>query len=220
MRADLLTRLREQSRDQFGLVTTDQAHAAGVTDEQLGAAAAGGEVWPVADEVWAVCAAEDKHEFEDWAAVWLTVNATTSVNERRQHPDALITHESAAVLRELGAANSYQLTLTMHRPPEHPVRGARIVAGRIGAHTQDWTVVHGLPTATPARIITDLAADGADGSHLGTIIDDCLTRRLLDVSDVAAILAPHLHRWSGDRTNDPREVIELLISGATDPADG
>jgi hypothetical protein len=209
--------LRDLSRSQFGLVTTEQAHSHGITTTQLTVAAEEGRVWPVTDAVWAVADAGDKHDFEDWAATWLTVNTTTPVRDRQLNPDALITHESAAVIRDLGTVNTYELTLTMPQPPNHPISRTRFVKGLIGSNGEDWTLVDGLPVASPARIIRDLAADSIDGSHLGTVIDDCLTRELLTVNDIATIIGRHAHRWTGNHTTDPHDVIDLLTSGSTDP---
>lgn len=212
------TQLDALASAQFGLVTARQAHAAGIDDVEIAAAVNTGQWWPAAHDVWAINDPADKHEFEDWAVIWLSMDPDTSITDRRQRPESIISHEAAAVIRGLGTISAHQLTIsTLKAPPGAKPLHTRIVHASPGAHDTDWTIVDGLPVATAARIIGDLAADPTvDGSHLGTVIDDALTNDILTRNDVADLIGPYVRRWSTSPAPDPDEVITLLTTASVD----
>ena len=134
--------------------------------------------------------------FEDWAAQWLALRPESDVEQRRADPDCVISHDSAAVIRELGTLVSRGLFLTS--PRRINTRSPRVHAYRrdIGACGIDWDITEGLPVATPGRIIADLARDDLDGSHQGTVIADVLEQGLLPLPEVGARLEPFAGQWS------------------------
>ena len=208
-------RLRDASRSQFGLATTEQAAAVGITLDELVDAVAADTVWVAGPNLWALDNA-DKHMFEDWAATWMSMNPDVPVPDRRRNPDIVISHEAAAVIRDLGTVNAYVLTVTTAtRPPVVPPK-VEVYLADPGGEGTDWTIVDGLPVATPARILADLAAEeNIDGSHLGTVVEDIIDQELLPVSRVAQILQPHTRQWTSGTVDD---AIALLIESSTDPS--
>jgi hypothetical protein len=139
--------------------------------------------------------AADMFSFEGWAAQWLALRPDDDVERRRADPDCIISHDSAAVIRELGTIVARGLFLT--GPRRINTRSAHVHTYRrdIGARGVDWDVVEGLPVATPGRIIADLARDDVDGAHQGTVIADVLNSGLLTLDEVGARLDPFAHRW-------------------------
>ncbi|MCS3876843.1 hypothetical protein GII30_00625 [Gordonia amarae] len=207
--AELVDRLRALSRDQFGLLTTTQVQAAGVTDDQIRELVATENMWESADGLWAI-GGPDLLLVEDWAGIWLTLDLDTPISERRHHPDTIVSHETAAVLRGLGSVAGYQFTLTSPKPIERELPNTRVVVADFDY--SEWSLVDGFPVASPARIIADLTADRIDGSHVGTVLETILIDELLTREQVADLIAPHTWQWTN--TLAPDQVIDLLITAS------
>lgn len=195
---------------QFGLFTTAQAADAGISLAALKHALADDRVWDAADSVWALTSL-DKHPYEDWAAAWMAMNLDRTVADRRIDPDVIISHGTAAMIRDLGTVNPYALTVTAAEPPQRVPETVEVTIGAIGVAGIDWDLVDGLPVATPARIIADLAATRIDGSHLGTVIEDALNSGALTRAQVAHQLGPHLHKWG---YADADKAIDVFITSS------
>ncbi|MCK0439959.1 hypothetical protein MUG78_10945 [Gordonia alkaliphila] len=208
------TALREASKETFGIVSTEQAARYGVAVEQLEAAAAREQVWKTPDELWVV---EDVDIFriEDWAAAWLSIDLHTPITQRRHSPESVVSHQSAAMVRNLGTITTDYLILTALHPLPRTPKIVWEVAGDPGLAGRDWDLVDGLPVSTPSRIITDLAAaNGVDGSHLGTVLATILDEKLLAADEVGELMRPYLHRWTQHPELGPGYVIELLINSS------
>lgn len=189
-------RLHTLAAGQFGLFTAAQARHHGVPRYELARRAAAGELFRAHHGVYGFT--EDSagmFTFEDWAAQWLALRPEDDIERRRADPDCILSHDSAAVIRELGTIVARGLFLT--GPRRINTRSPRVHTYRrdIGARGVDWDVVEGLPVATPGRIIADLARDDLDGAHQGTVIADVLDNELLTVDEVGARLDPFAHRW-------------------------
>lgn len=189
-------RLREVAAGQFGLFTAAQARQHGVARYELARRADSGELFRAHRGVYGFT--EDSagmFAFEDWAAQWLALRPEADIDRRRDDPDCVISHDSAAVIRELGTIVARGLFLT--GPRRINTRSARVHAYRrdIGERGVDWDVVDGLPVAMAGRIIADLARDDLDGAHQGTVIADVLEQGLLTLDEVGARLDPFAHRW-------------------------
>ncbi len=189
-------RLHTLAAGQFGLFTAAQARHHGVPRYELARRAAAGELFRAHHGVYGF--AEDSagmFTFEDWAAQWLALRPEDDIERRRADPDCILSHDSAAVIRELGTIVARGLFLT--GPRRINTRSPRVHSYRrdIGARGVDWDVVEGLPVATPGRIIADLARDDLDGAHQGTVIADVLDSGLLTIDEVGARLDPFAHRW-------------------------
>lgn len=190
-------RLHALAAGQFGLFTAAQARQHGVARYELARRADSGELFRAHHGVYGFT--EDSagmFAFEDWAAQWLALRPEDDVEQRRADPDCVISHDSAAVIRELGTLVARGLFLTS--PRRINTRSPRVHAYRrdIGARGIDWDITEGLPVATPGRIIADLARDDLDGSHQGTVIADVLEQGLLTLPEVGARLEPFAGRWN------------------------
>lgn len=195
-------RLHTLAAGQFGLFTAAQARHHGVARYELARRAGAGELFRAHHGVYGFT--EDSagmFTFEDWAAQWLALRPEDDIERRRADPDCVLSHDSAAVIRELGTIVARGLFLT--GPRRINTRSPRVHTYRrdIGAWGVDWDVVEGLPVATPGRIIADLARDDLDGAHQGTVIADVLDSGQLTIDEVGARLDPFAHRW-----NEPHGV--------------
>ncbi|MGW0040077.1 hypothetical protein, partial [Gordonia sp. NPDC003376] len=177
--------------------------------------------WPfTCTGVW-VFADCNKHPFEDWVASWIILNPTTPFAERLRRPDLVFTHHTAASIRELGTVNASVARFTGSADPlivSPTGAGAfHVVTGTPGEHGLDWTLVEGVPVATPARILNDLTAEGMDGSHLGTVISDILAQQLLTAAQVGAIMTRYSQHWGWDHLSG-EEIVDLLVMSDIDQA--
>lgn len=216
MTRDRWEQLRAITDDQLHLFFTSQAASTGITRTDLIAAAEHGDLWQAAPDLWAFTDTE-KHPYEDWVAAWMSMNPDVPVAERRRHPDAIISHAAAAVIRDLGTLNPRVLDVTAPTTPAHmPAEsaGVEVTIGDIGVEGVDWTIVEGLPVATPARLIADLAAADTEGSHLGTVIEEALAEKFLTRAKVNEIIASHIHRWG---LTNPDTAVDVLIDASSVP---
>lgn len=209
--------LRRIAEDDLHLFSTHQARDVGITRAQLAAAVERHELWQAAPEVWAFTDVE-KNPYEDWAAAWMTMNLQTPIVDRRRTPDVVISHDAAAVIRELGTLAPRTLTVTATAPltSEVPswVASVTVEVGDVGIEGVDWTICEGLPVSTPARLIADLAAVNTEGSHLGTVIEEAIVDNLITHAQATDILRPHIHRWG---LTNPDTAVDLLINASVEP---
>jgi hypothetical protein len=189
-------RLHALAAGQFGLFTAAQARHHGVARYELARRAQSGVLFRAHHGVYGFAAdSAGMFAFEDWAAQWLALRPDDDIERRRAAPDCILSHDSAAVIRELGTIVARGLFLT--GPRRIAIRSARVHTYRrdIGERAVDWDIVEGLPVAMPGRIIADLARDDLDGAHQGAVIADVLDARLLTMEEVGARLDSFAHRW-------------------------
>ena len=136
--------------------------------------------------------------------------------EERRRPEAIVSHQSAAAIQNLGSITTNWLNLS--GPHRINVRNQRTRSHRrpLGSVGIDWHLYEGLPVATPARIVSDLAGEVIDGGHLGTVLEHCLDDDLLTRTQLVDLCAPHARRWQL-RAGDGDGLVDLLLSSAREP---
>lgn len=213
--AEPWTRLRTLAAEQFGLFTAAQARHHGVHRYLLARHTDRGELFRARHGVYGFTDnTAEAFPYEDWAAQWLALLPSVPIADRRAAPDCIVSHESAAVIRELGTVVSYGLHLT--GPERISVRSPRVHTHRaeIGPAGGEWDIVAGLPVATAGRIVADLAGDDIDGSHQGTVIADAIAAGQLTLSEAGARLDPFAARW-GER--DGEALVCRFLAAAGQP---
>lgn len=153
--------------------------------------------------------------FGDWAAQWLALQPAADIDDRRQQPDALVSHSAAAQLLGLGTITATGLELSA--PHRINVRDPQVRTWRrdIGQRGRDWELVDGLPVTTPLRTLADLLDSHGDGGHLGTAIHTCLSDGIIDHDDIVAVCDHVAPRWGHDRGSDL--LSALLVAAQMQP---
>lgn len=208
--------MRELAVEQFGLFTAAQARRRGIHSYELTRRVRTGELFRAAHRgVYGFAdQAATMHRFEDWAAQWLGMRPDVEAQTRRKAPDCIVSHESAALIRDLGTAVARGLFLTGPRRMAARSPAVHIYRREIGEQGADWDVVDGFPAATPRRIIVDLARDHLDGSHQGAVIADVIDAGLLSANEVAVLLDPFAGDWG---ETDGGALVALFTEAAGRP---
>ncbi|WP_460649358.1 type IV toxin-antitoxin system AbiEi family antitoxin domain-containing protein [Kribbella endophytica] len=200
--------LADLAADQWGLVTTAQAEAAGSSRKTIGRFAQSGLLERLAQGVYRLAGAPPD-PLEDLRAAWLALDPNRSAGDRlRDDLPELVSHRSAAALYELGdlAADRHEFTVSGRRQS----RRIDIRFHKATLAPSDWTVVQGLPCTTIPRTIADLAAVHTDGGHLAGVVRDALTVRHVDVDQLAHTVSPYAARYGARRHDGEALLVRLL----------
>lgn len=203
-----LTRIRDVAEGQWGLVTLQQARAAGVAWRSLSRLVEGGLLERVAHGVYRVRGAAEPDHL-DLRAAWLGLDPARPAWERLDDPDsAVVSHASAAVLYGVGdlRADVHEFTLPRRRQTRRS--DVRIHRGRVPREQR--VMLGGLPATRAGRMIDDLLADQVDPDGVARITAEVLERLLDYPRVVAEALAPHAHRFGCRRGDGPALLDELL----------
>jgi hypothetical protein len=211
-----ILRLADVAASQWGLVTTAQAGAVGVSPQSVAKLARDhGALERLAHGVYRL-AGSPADPFDDLRAAWLALDPARTAGQRlaEQAPD-VVSDRSAAVLFGYGNldADRHDFTVPTRRQSRRPdVRFHRRALG-----TKDWTIRGGLPVTTPAITIRDLAAAHLDGDHLAGIVRDAVLDGGAHPDDIAAALRPHAHTY-GAPLGDGTELLHRLLVKAGVPS--
>jgi predicted transcriptional regulator of viral defense system len=186
-----LTCLRDVAEGQWGLVTLQQARAAGVAWRSLTRLAEAGLLDRVAHGVYRVRGAAEPDHL-DLRAAWLQLDPARPAWQRLDDPDvAVVSHASAASLYDVGdlRADVHEFSLPDRRQTRR--RDVRIHRGRV---------------PPDHRIVVDAVAE--------------ITREVLErVNDyprvVAEAVAPYAQRFGLTRGDGPGLLDELLRRAGT-----
>lgn len=199
------------------MFTSAQARMAGVESYRVARAATRGLVTRVHHGVYEINGSQEWSSFGDWAAQWLALRPADDVQERRVHPESIVSHAAAAHLQQLGVITAPAVELTA--PHRINVRNphVRIWCGDVGIEGRDWHLIEGFPVTTPARTLVDLLASYGDGGHVGTAIVTGLDDGRLELADVNAACDRAARRW-GHRPGDGDALLTSLLASAAPPA--
>ncbi len=206
-----LARIRDVAEGQWGLVTLQQARAAGVAWRSLSRLVDAGLLERVAHGVYRIRgAAEPEHL--GLRAAWIGLDPARPAWERLGDPDvAVVSHASAATLYGVGdlRADVHEFTL----PRRRQTRRSDVRIHRAHVPPEQRVVLGGLPATRPGRMIGDLLADQVDPDAVAQITAEVLERVLDYPRDVADALAPHAHRF-GYRRSDGLALLDELLRRA------
>lgn len=188
---DVAARVSELAARQWGLLTTSQSEAEGITRLQLARLADAGVIERFGRGIYAIPAAVD--ERTPLRAAWLSLSPSELAEERLADPPSagVLSHTSAASLHSLGDLLDDEPEITMSSRKQSR-RGIRLHRATLRA--DEVTLVEGLPVTTPARTIADLLRDGHDPSHVAEIAGDALWRHLASRHEMSAALEPLARR--------------------------
>lgn len=210
-----LTRIRDLAEGQWGLVTLQQARAAGVAWRSLTRLVEAGLLERVAHGVYRVRGAGEPDHLELRAA-WLQLDPARPAWQRLDDPDvAVVSHASAASLYGVGdlRADVHEFTIPERRQTRRP--DIRIHRGTV---PQDRRIVlGGLPTTRAGWLIGQLFADHVEVDAVAQITREVLERVLDYPRVVAEAVGPYAARFGLERGDGVGLLDELLRrAGAPD----
>lgn len=189
--------LGDVAAEQWGLVTTAQARALGVSAQAVARLADQGTLERMMHGVYRIFGAPP-NPLDELRADWLTLDPGRRAAQRLQDSSpAVVSHRSAAHLHGLGDldADEHEFTTESRKQSRRPA--VRLHLGRLTAG--QWTVVDGLPVTTVVRTVADLAAARTDGGHLASIVRDALTVKQINDLDLSVALGPYAHQYGAPR---------------------
>lgn len=172
---DALNITDDLAASQRGLLTSAQAHAAGVGRMELSRLAASGHLERIARGVYRASGAPSMREEAVWAA-WLSMDPGVMSYDRDPLACA-VSHNTAAWLMGLGELEPEPVTLTCPARRQVAARGIRTV--RVELQPAEVAIVGGLPCTTAARAVADLISSGEDISLVAAVLRDALDAGLV-----------------------------------------
>ena len=200
--------LADIAAEQWGLITTAQAEAAGSSRKAVGRLARSGMLERLAHGVYRLTGAPSDPR-DDLRAAWLALDPGRTAGDRlRDELPEVVSHRSAAALHELGDldADRHEFTVAGRRQ----TRRTDVRFHKATLPANDWGIVLGLPCTTVIRTIADLAADRTDGGHLAGVVRDALTVRHVDVDHLAQALTPYAARYGANAGDGESLLIRFL----------
>lgn len=171
---------------QWGLVTTAQATAQGVSPVTLGRLVDRAVLARIRSGVYA-------SESVPWSPVmgirgqWLALEPPILAADRLGDPTpVLVSHESAAALHQMGDLDSHGVHFTV--ASRRQTRQSDVIFHIADVPAQDWAVLDGLPVTTPLRTVVDLAHSGHEPDHLADMLATIFDRRLATREEAAGAL--------------------------------
>jgi Transcriptional regulator, AbiEi antitoxin len=203
-----LTRIRDLAEGQWGLVTLQQARAAGIAWRSLTRLVEAGLLERVAHGVYRIRGTAEPDHLELRAA-WLQLDPARPAWRRLDDPNvAVVSHTSAASLYGVGdlRADVHEFTLPQRRQTRRP--DVRIHRGTV---PQDRRILlGGLPTTRAAWMIGQLLADHIDMDAVAEITREVLERVLDYPRVVAEAVGPYAARFGLERGDGLGFMDELL----------
>ena len=203
-----LTRIRDLAEGQWGLVTLQQARAAGVAWRSLTRLVEAGLLERVAHGVYRVRGGAEPDHLELHAA-WLQLDPARPAWQRLSDPDvAVVSHASAASLYDVGdlRADVHEFTLPHRRQTRRS--DVRIHRGTIPPERR--ILVDGLPTTRAGWMVGQLLADHVDPDAVAQIAREVLERVQDYPRVVAEAVAPYAQRFGLERGAGVALLDELL----------
>lgn len=205
MSSGVLSTVSDLAAGQWGLLTTKQAVAHGVTRMQLVRLVDAGLLDRVDQGIYAMVSSTD--EFQALHAAWLSLDPGYTVEQRigKSREAIVASHTSAAALHGMGDL--------LHDVPElntierkQTVRAMRL--HRLPMTPEDVVLIDALPTTTAERTIADLIRSGHDLTHVADAIKDGHRSGVLDLAKLREKLDTVAHRTV---YGDGGELLEKLL---------
>ncbi len=202
--------LAEISASQWGMVTSAQAAARGVTRLDLSRLTAAGDLVRISQGVYKYAGAPSG-AYLDVRAAWLSSDPTRLASERLHdgHRGVVVSGQTAAWLYDIGDLRSNRTELTT--PVRRQTQRADEHYRQRDLSDQDVTIRDGLPVTTPERTIADLVEDRTDLSIVANAMRDASRKYELDLGQLEADLA-RLAARNGLRKGDGAALLNQLLA--------
>lgn len=186
---EVLRVVAELSVNQNGMFTALHARQQGVSHVELSRLTASGEIERLAHGVYK-SAAVPYSAHDELRATWLSLEPDRLVWERlAERPSfATVSGQSAAILHEIGDFRAERMEFTTLRRKQTQRPWLYLRTGTL--ESVDVTIREGLPVTTVAKTLADLVRDRNPLDHVASALEDAVSRNVVDISKLAAYLAP------------------------------
>ncbi|MHA3685278.1 type IV toxin-antitoxin system AbiEi family antitoxin domain-containing protein [Leucobacter sp. HY1910] len=207
-----LRELAEITESQWGMVTSAQALARGLSHVDLARLADNGDLVRLAHGVYKDAGAPSS-EHEDLRAAWLSIEPKQLAWERTQHRPsfATVSGETATVLYGVGDLRAMRTEFTTLRRKQTQREEIRYKTRTLTR--EDVTIREGLPVTTVERTIADLVEARTQLEHIGAVIRDANRKMNLDMEKLESYLTPLAER-NGHRKGDGEALLQELLEAA------
>ncbi|WP_020393223.1 type IV toxin-antitoxin system AbiEi family antitoxin domain-containing protein [Kribbella catacumbae] len=202
-----LVRLGSIAEHRWGLVTTAQAEAAGVSRKQLSRMASAGAIERVAQGVYRMAGAPPQ-DHEALYATWLALGGATAPRTGAGVASIVAAGITAATVHDIGDffLDGFDFMVPARKGTRLP--GVRL---RIRQLTRDEVIpVQGLPTLTVERTLADLVELGTDVSLVaGAVRDAVRADKLVAPDRFASYLDPIAAQRRSDGGSLANDLFDL-----------
>ncbi|GHD06183.1 type IV toxin-antitoxin system AbiEi family antitoxin domain-containing protein [Zhihengliuella salsuginis] len=209
---DALKVLADVTGSQWGMVTSAQAGALGVSRLNLSRLTEAGHLERLAHGVYKDAGAPGD-EFENLRAAWLSTEPKNLAENRMQDlaGGIVVASSSAAVLHEIGDlwADRHEFVSSERRQSQR----SEIRYRQRALDPSDVTLVRGLPTMTIERTIADLVAEVGDISLVADVLGAAVSKGRLELDRLRDLLAPLAER-NGFKRSDGQGLLDRLLEEA------
>jgi hypothetical protein len=197
---------------QWGMITAGQARRLDVSRQDLNRLVDDGTLAPAdqAARVYRLTGAPEDPDLDPLRAAWLQLGGAKTWSERIRAADAIVSHRSAAHLRELGDLIPHKHEFYV-RTRLRPRRSDLRLRVRSEIPRESWEVWSGLPVRTVPAIVDDLLSDREDESAVAQVVRDAVERGLLRTEALTAVLAGHAGAYGHSR---PEELLRVLAGAS------
>ena len=209
---DALRQLADVTSSQWGMVTSTQASALGVSRLDLSRLAEAGHLERLAHGVYKD-AGSPGNEFDELRAAWLSTEPKRFAEERLRDAASgvVVASASAAFLHGVGDmwADRHQFVSPVRRQSQRD----EIRFRRRTLAEEDVTLVHGLPVMRIERVLADLLEDIGEQSLVADALGDAMKKQSVDLDRLSELLNPLAER-NGCKKNDGAALLNSLVKSA------
>lgn len=206
---EALRTLAGVTESQWGMVTSAQAIALGVSHMNLTRLTEAGDLERLAHGVYK-SAAVPGGENQDLVAAWLGAEPKRLAYQRlaEKPGSVVVSGESATKLHGIGDLRAIQHEFTT--PTRKQTQRREVKYRTRVLPEQDVTLREGLPVTTRERTIADLIEDRLDLSMVADVLRDAVRQSRLDTPRLIELLSPLAGR-NGYRNGDGGEFLDGLL---------
>lgn len=209
--------LAEVTESQWGMVTSAQVLAMGVSNMNLTRLTEAGDLIRLAHGVYKD-AGTPSSEHDHIRCAWLATKPEKFSWQRikENSGEVVVSGETAAKLHDIGNFRALTMEFTTSVRRQSQRKGIHFRTKELPG--EDVTIRHGLPVTTIERTVADLVEDRAQISHIGDAIRDAANRTQLDTARLIELLGPLAQR-NGKASGDGHALLESLLESAQIDAD-
>ena len=206
---DALRELTDITANQWGMVTTAQASALGITRLTLSRLAEAGQLERLAHGVYKDAGAPD-NEFDGLRAAWLGTEPKRLAEDRISDAagGVVVASTSAASLNGVGDSWTGRHEFVAPTRRQSQQEGIRFRQRKLT--DRDVTIIHGLPAMRIERTLADLLEDLGDQSLVADALGATMKKYSIDVDLLSELLSP-LAKRSGFEKNDGAALLDRLV---------